>query len=205
MHQEQLQERIRLEEQQREDVARSFKARPAPKFSIMNNKTPSRRHSATPLTEPREFRLQTEVRHELHQAELESKIEAMETRRILESVIKPLPVPKTLYTPNFKQVIPSELGCEPNHGSAPHLETVEQSNRRQSFDQEAKERREKEEKIKELMQHEEELETDREIRELRQLPANEGGFNPVINTSFLKLRSSRSTRNARPAILNFHQ
>jgi hypothetical protein len=196
LHQEQLQERIRLEEQQRDTLTRSFKAIPV-------RPTRSRKPSITPLTEPCEFRLQTDLRHELHQAELESKIEAMETRRIMESVIKPLPIPKTLYTPTFKPVMPSELGREPIQGAAPHLETIVQSKRRQSFDQEAKGRREKEERIKKLMEQEEELETDREIRELRQLPANEGGFNPVTNTApLLKLGSSQVTI---PARLSLHQ
>jgi hypothetical protein len=205
MHQEQLQERIRLEEQQRNSLTRSFKATPVPNF-LNKRPTPSRKHSITPLTEPCEFRLHTDLRHEIHQAELESKIEAMETRRVMESVIKPLPIPKTLYTPTFKPVMPSELGREPIQGSAPHLETVVQSKRRQSFDQEAKGRREKEERIKKLMEQEEELETDREIRELRQLPANEGGFNPVTNTASLrKLGSSQVTPNAIPARLSLHQ
>jgi len=39
--------------------------------------------------------------------------------------------------------------------------------------------REKEQKIKALMQEEEKREIDREIYELRQLPASEGGFIPV--------------------------
>jgi hypothetical protein len=194
VHHEQLQERVRLEEHKRDSLARSFKAIPIPKF-LNNRPPPLRKQSTTPLTEPCGFRLQTDLRHELHQAELDSKIEAMETRRIMESVIKPLPIPKTLYNPMFKPVMPSELGREPIRGSAPRLETFVQSKRRQSFDQEAKERREKEERIKKLMEQEEELETDREIRELRQLPSNEGGFNPVTNTtSLLKFGSSQVTQ-----------
>jgi len=175
IYQEQLQERIRQEEMNRSELARCIKAKPAPRFS-----TPfTPQHSGVELTEPLGFSLKTDIRHEQHQAELESKLQAVETRLSMESRVKPLPVPKTLYKAGFRPVVPSELGREPIRGSAPLLNTDVQSKRRQSFDQEMTERREKERKIKALMQEEEKREIDREIYELRRLPASEGGFIPV--------------------------
>ena len=192
-HQDNFQERIRHEEEHTKELARSFKAKPAPsrRHSSARPFTPG--HSDAPLTEPRGFHLQTELRHELHQADLQSKIEAEAARRALElNNVKPLPVPKTLYKPGFKPVVPSELGRKPVRGSSPHLETSAQSKRRQSFDLEAKERRDKEEKIKQLMEKEEELEAELEIHDLRQLPASEGGFNPVVKP-YMPLHARRRT------------
>jgi len=201
-HQDDFQERIRQEEEQTK--SRSFKAKPAPRrHSAARPFTPG--HSDAPLTEPRGFNLQTDLRHELHQADLQSKIEAEAARRILESnSVKPLPVPKTLYKLGFKPVVPSELGRQPVRGSLPHLETNAQSKRRQSFDLEAKERRDKEEKIKQLMEKEEELEAELEIHDLRQLPASEGGFNPVVKPYMPPIRARRRTgSSSTPNLLSF--
>ena len=131
-------------------------------------------------TAPEPFNLNTVTRHAAYESEREQRLEEEKREQRRATVFKSKPVPKSTYEYKPKSPLRREV-APPTFDEAPQLHLSDRLAARKAFDEKVRKEREEEEARQRAMDEQRAAEEEEELQELRRLPSNEGGFNPVAN------------------------
>jgi len=160
-------ERRRIETD--EEKAHEFKAMP-----YVPSPKPSVKKYSFKLTKPRPFHLMSDARHQKSERKRKKELEKEERRQKEARTIKANPVPISTYMYKLpSNPSPKKKLVEPE---SPELATSSRAKSRRQYDEKAEAERLEKQRMEQEMEEKRRKEEEEELKELRRLPASEGGL-----------------------------